>query len=526
MRPLRRILLALAYATLIVASAWLLDRYARVRFTAHLRDDAAHALALAARGDSAHRWRFDDPESIVAGRVFGAAEFRFENGVLFARSAGTPFDVGMPLQRPIDLALFPQLQIVASADGPAQLRVAVYRGMDSPELLLDAHALLRGADAPPIDLAADTWQQDGVAAPVPHAASVLRLRFSLPQGSTLQLRSAALLRDPRAARFDLALTPRVVDAGSSERGAFSPVHRLGQGRAAQDAAIDAIAHMYTGASPPLVLLAQDARVEQQIAARNMLQAAVPAAIVIPEAALDATFAQARQQAAGATATPALRWYVLGLYVVALTWSRLRPARSARPRATLEALLALAGPLWLVLGERFDGKPDAMQLLLIAASVLYAISLSVPREWRWNGTRHAWLGASGVVLLAALAGCVLHDWSEPLRAIGSAHVARYLAWALLQQYLICAVCTARWEIALANRALAAYLGALGFALLHAPNAALMLATLFGGLCWCALFLRERALLPLAVSHAASALLLLALLPRSILASAEVSARFFQ
>ena len=49
---------------------------------------------------------------------------------------------------------------------------------------------------------------------------------------------------------------------------------------------------------------------------------------------------------------------------------------------------------------------------------------------------------------------------------------------------------------------------------------------GGMCWCALYLRERALLPLAVSHAASALLLLALLPRSILASAEVSARFFQ
>jgi len=47
-----------------------------------------------------------------------------------------------------------------------------------------------------------------------------------------------------------------------------------------------------------------------------------------------------------------------------------------------------------------------------------------------------------------------------------------------------------------------------------------------LCWCALYSRERALFPLAFSHAASALLLIALLPPDILLSAEVSARFFQ
>ena len=56
----------------------------------------------------------------------------------------------------------------------------------------------------------------------------------------------------------------------------------------------------------------------------------------------------------------------------------------------------------------------------------------------------------------------------------------------------------------NAAVAVYLGAVGFALLHTPNAALMLATLVGGVCWCILYLRERALLPLAVSHAASAI----------------------
>ena len=85
---------------------------------------------------------------------------------------------------------------------------------------------------------------------------------------------------------------------------------------------------------------------------------------------------------------------------------------------------------------------------------------------------------------------------------------------------------RWKLVAGSDAIAIWFGALGFALLHTPNASLMLATFAGGLCWCTLYLRERALLPLAVSHAASAMVLIALLPPSWLYSAEVSARFFQ
>jgi len=529
MPPIRRILLAAAYAALIMSSAWLLDRFAQQQLTAHLRDEAAHALALAARGDTPYRWRFDDAESIVAGRAFGAAQFRFAGGELVARSSGAPFDVGIVLRRPVDLALFPQLQIVASADGPVQLEVVVYQRMDAHERVLDATALLRGTDAPPIDLAANAWKEGGKAAVAPRVAAVLRLRFRMPADSSLHLRTAALLRDPHAPRLDLRLARRVIDAPvpPGDASAATPVFRLPRSRAAQNVDIDAIAQMYT-TRQPLLLLPQDARVERQIDFRNAVFAALPGAILIPERGVEAAFAQARAEADGvlAPARPWLRWCLLAMYACALLWSRLRPARSVRVRAVLEAVLALAGPLWLILGERFDGRPDAMQQLLIACSLLYAVALSVPRNWRWAGSRRAWVYALAVVSLAAFAGFALHDWSEPLRPIGTAHVARYLAWALLQQYLVCAVCTARWQLAGANRALAAYLGAVGFALLHAPNAALMLATLMGGLCWCTLYLRERALLPLAVSHAASALLLLALLPRSILASAEVSARFFQ
>ena len=68
-------------------------------------------------------------------------------------------------------------------------------------------------------------------------------------------------------------------------------------------------------------------------------------------------------------------------------------------------------------------------------------------------------------------------------------------------------------------------ALVFALLHAPNATLMLATFAGGLLWSAIWLRERGLWPIALSHALAAGLLVQGLPPQLLRSAEVSLRFF-
>jgi len=527
---MRRFLIAAACAALLVATAWLLDRFAREQFTAHLRDQAALALALAAQGETPYRWHFDSPDSIIAGRVFDAADFRFENGELVVRSGAAPFDVGLPLTRPIDLALFPQLHIATSADGPASLRVVVYDSMQAQEKVLDSAAAGPGVGAGDIDLAAPNWRAAGLATDAPRVAAVLRLRIVAPPHTTVRLLSAALLRSARAQRLDLARVPQVLEPPVAAPTDRTAVYRLPLGEAPQKVDIAAIGQMYTTpARQPLILLPQRARVEQQIALRNAVYAALPSAILLPEGALDATFLEAREQA-GVAAVPrgqqATRWIVFALYASVLVWMRLRPPRALRPRAAVEAGLALIGPLWLILVDGFDGKPDLPQLLLIVAILLYAVSLSIPRDWCWNGSRRAWVRALAIPLAAACIGVLTHDWSEALRPIGSAHVLRYLAWALLQQYLICAVCTERWYQAGGNRFFAAYLGALGFALLHTPNAALMLATLAGGLCWCTLYLRERALLPLAVSHAASALLLLALLPRSILASAEVSARFFQ
>jgi hypothetical protein len=525
--PVRSLVTVAAGIILLVVTAWLLVQLAQQQFTAHLRDQAVRALVLAATGDTPYRWRLRNTDDIVAGHVFGANDGHFNDGELVVRSAGNAFEIGVPLARTVDLRRFPHLQIVADADSVAQLQVVVRELLDAPELISASALLQPGASSLELDLATLEWKAGALSSPRPANAAMLRLRITLPSGKQLRMRTITLNRIADAQPIDLTRTPRVVDPGVSADGT-TPVFRLPFRQQTQKVDIAALSTTADPRIPLLILLPQRGRVEQQIALRNAVFTALPGAILIPESAVDATFALARRQASiSSTELPDfLRWLAVGLYALLLSVFRLRPPRARRLRALAEIALVLAAPVWLIVGGQFDGNPDAAQKTLIGLSLIYAVSLSMPRAWRWNGSARAWLLAATVVLLAAVLGFLLHPPAETLRAIGLGHLARYVAWALLQQYLICAVCTERWRIVSGNAAVAVYLGALGFALMHAPNAALMLATMLGGLCWCALYLRERALLPLAFSHAASALLLLALLPADMLASAEVSVRFFQ
>jgi len=525
--PLRSLVAVATGIILLATTAWLLVQLAQRQFTSHLRDQAAHALALAATGDTPYRWRFKSADDIVAGRVFGANDSRFSDGELVVRSSGTPFEIGMPLARVVDLRRFPHLQVVLAVDADVQVQVVARQELDAPELVSASTSLPAGEHKLAIDLAAPGWTSQAHVAVAPVVAAMLRLRVTLPDGKQLLLRAISLNRIQGAQPVDLARAPRVVDPDVAA-GEATPVFRLAFRQPLQKVDIAALSATVDSRTPLLVLLPQRGRVERQIALRDAVFAALPGAILIPENAVDATFAQARALGTtGDTAAPEfLRWLALIVYALLLGLVRVRPSRAPRLRAVTEIALVLAAPLWLIVAGQFDGNPDAVQKTLIALSLIYAVSLSVPRTWQWNGSARAWSLAAALVVLAALLGFLLHRPGEALRAISVGHVARYLAWALLQQYLICAVCTERWRVVSGNAGVAAYLGALGFALMHTPNAALMLATMLAGLCWCALYLRERALLPLALSHAASALLLLALLPADILASAEVSARFFQ
>ena len=451
---------AVAALVLIALTFLLLRVLAERQFTTHLREEAAHALALEAAGKSPWQWRFRDSEDIVAGRVFGAGNFSFDAEGLRVRSAGAPFEVGLPVARPVDLRRFPIFHIAASADAPATFRIIARTTLDAPQSA-GLPISLHGAETT-FDLRSDDS--------LPDRAAMLRLQFNLPAGETLQLQAASLELPPTS-------TP-------------ARVRQLPSGS-----------------------------VERQLLALRSIHEEDPSAVVLPAGDTPAVAIIGVQEAVpiGIAAV---------MYALAVLLARLRPPRNARVRALVEITLVLAVPLWLIVGGYFTGRLDHAQTLLVATTVLYAISLGWPRTWLWIGSARAWILAAAVVALAIGIGFGLHRSGESLRAIDSGHVTRYLGWALIQQYLICAIVLPRWQALTGNTPCAIYLGALCFSLLHAPNSSLMLATFAGGLCWCALYSRERALFPLAFSHAASALLLIALLPPDILLSAEVSARFFQ
>ncbi|MEO8803001.1 MAG: CPBP family glutamic-type intramembrane protease [Rudaea sp.] len=517
---------AVAGAVLIVASAWLLNRFAQYQVTHWLSEHSGHALVMAATGDTPYRWNLRRPADIVAGRVFGAKDFSFSDDTLNIRSNGEPFEVGMPLLQAVDLQRFPRLRIDAECDVPISVGVVVRQRLDSPQSDSAMTLVMPGRHTSAIDLSDLRWTGNLTPGAAPQRAAMLRLRVELPRGHWLHLHMVALERIAGFQRLALADVPHIVDSELQANADSIAVYRVPEDPGAP--ALRAMGNRSDVHAAILLLLPQSGRVEQQLQLRDYILDAVPAAIPIPQGAFSATFTLARAQNQtehSLLSVWPLRWIALGLYVLLLIATRLRPPSQLRARAFLEVALALIGPLWLIAGDNFTGSGDIWQHLLIGVSIVYAISLYRPRTWRWNGSVKAWLLAAAVVVAAACMAMAMHHSGDGLRAIDAGHVVRYLAWAVIQQYLICAICTERWRIASGNAGVAVYLGALGFALLHTPNATLMLATFCGGLCWCALYLRERALLPLAASHAASALLLITLLPPDILRSAEVSARFF-
>jgi hypothetical protein len=515
---------ATAIVLLAIATPWFLDRFARARLADHLERSAAAALAMAATGASPYHWPFRSPSNLVSGRPFGAASFAFDDGELsFVVGPGSA-EIGLPIRRYIDLRDFPVLRTTFDAAGAGGLRVVVSESPEAKPLVSMPSPFPGGASIDlAIDLAQIGWLRDGVpVATAPRRSVLLRVRFESATPIALRLRQVAL---EHATDYQ----PPVLSTPSGR--ADDVPHPVVALPADPSQVVATLAAADRESTYPLILaLPHDERVEKQLAVRDVALRERPSAIVLGDDAIAQTFALARSRVdadPGASSRSPSRWLAVALFAVGCLLTRLRPPRRPRTRAVLEIALTLAVPMWIVFGGNTGTNLQAPHAVAAAVAAAFWVSLSFPRRWTWVGPAAAWWAAAGVIVLALLIGIVLFRSGASSHAPPDLrHLVRYLGWALLQQYLICAVCTERWSVASGHDALAAYLGALGFALLHAPNSALMLATFVGGLCWCAIYLRYRALLPLAFSHAASALLLIGLLPTDILHSAEVSARFFR
>lgn len=465
---------------------------------AHLEHVADRQLALVERAQPLWQWRLRQAHDLVAGRAFGAADVhRVDGGLRIVSRDGTPFELGLPVAGMLDPGHWPLLTVRGAADAPFRLGVVWRPRLDEPGCSAWAAAPFA---AGPVRIALDLrnlhWRTAaGGACAAPQRIQMLRLQLALPAHAALLLDEVALRRDgmpPLPAQPSLRLSPDLPTAA----------------RQLADASLPAM---------PWIALPARASSETQLALRELVWRQRPGALILPHGA-------APTLAAGPPAHAWLSWMGAIGYLLALAaltgWSPHLPQRR-----WWELVACLAGPLWLVIDLQLGLRLSLPGLLVFVGALLFAAQAEWrqrPTGWRWIGAWRAWLPPLALLPLALL---LIAGFGGPLKPPAPAHVLTYLLWAALQQWLILAVVLRRLEGGRLPPALVVLFTALVFALMHTPNGALMQLCFLAELWWAWCFLRARALLPVAVAHAACALLVEAGLAGGLLHSLEVSARFF-
>ncbi|WP_063670820.1 CPBP family intramembrane glutamic endopeptidase [Dyella thiooxydans] len=459
----------------------------------HLANDAGRVLQTLQRGEPRWQWRPRVPRDLIAGRIFGDGDARRTSDGLEIISRGKdPFELGLPIAQRLDLAHWPVLAV--DSEGSATARVSIVWGDGhGTACLTPAQAWQIGAPLR-IDLRRQTGRDPaGRPCPLPLSASMLRLRVDAPPGTSWILRHVALeAADPATDEW----TPPAFPSPSLP----SPTAQL--------------AALTGQTASPLIWLPVNASAEELLTWRDEAVRRQAGAIVV------------RADLPPRTPRPGLpgwlTWLACGTYAAALlhlAW---------RPRGDLIALAAaLAGPLWLLAGLQWGGRASWPAAAAFASALAFAAWSTRDkglRQWCWLGR---WKSAMwwAPLLLVPVAVAVGQLWGHPMEPVKPGRAVIYLGWAGMQQWLLLGFALPRLERILRSGPWAVLVVAALFALMHTPNGMLMQLCLLSELFWAACFLRNRSLLPVAIAHAASALIVGAMLVGPMLRSLEVSARFF-
>ena len=178
------------------------------------------------------------------------------------------------------------------------------------------------------------------------------------------------------------------------------------------------------------------------------------------------------------------------------------------------LVSVRGP-WLVL-------PVA---LVIALTIAHNRRT---RDWGFNA-KAFWPALGWAAILTAVFGGILW-WAgrqfgpPPHRAAPLLDFLYVVVWGGAQQFVLQTVVLR--EAQSAARRAAVPLAAAIFAAFHLPNPFLVIVTFTGGLIWCAIYARYPNIVPLALSHAASTVIILMSFNASVTNALRTGWRYFQ
>jgi hypothetical protein len=170
---------------------------------------------------------------------------------------------------------------------------------------------------------------------------------------------------------------------------------------------------------------------------------------------------------------------------------------------------------------------------LALPVVVVIALTIAHNRRthdWGFKSKAFWPALGwSAILTAVFGAILW-WAgrelgpPPHRAAPLLDFFYVVIWGGAQQFVLQTV-VFREAQSVARRA-AVPLAAAIFAAFHLPNPFLVIVTFIGGLIWCAIYARHPNIVPLALSHAASTVVILTSFNASVTNALRTGWRYFQ
>ena len=443
------------------------------------------------------QWRLRKPADVIAGRAFGAAQIDSDNDALRAISDdGTPFQLGLPIAWAVDLAHWPILQLQLHTDAAGALGL-IWQGPAPAPACVAAAGTSLSSDTRllRIDLRDLQWHTaDGASCPSPNVATMLRLDVRIPAHASIYLQHVALLATQPMPQGLVIELP----AGNTH-----------------DALRRAVQQADSAASP-LFMLPPGLSAQSMLAWRDQLRLRWPGALIVPHG-----------YQADSVAVSSERWLdglLCAFYLLALLALLIRRGET-RLRAWLHIAAYLFGPLWLIVELHWAQHAAPAPTIACIAAMLFAVATNwrqLPQLWRGSLHLRDWLWPLAMLAVTLiLIACNRHGW----HSITFTHAVSYLAWALLQQWLMLAVVLRRLEQVLPGKALAVIFTASAFALLHTPNGLLMEFCFAAELWWAWCYLRFDRLVPIAVAHAVCALLVEASLAGGVLRSLEVSGRFF-